>query len=245
MAQQRIATLISSESLGDETRLMSFRIADGELGFVGGQYIIVDTGISIAGNKIAKRAYSIISADAEQREFQLGVRRIGDGPGSNYMHRLKIGTKLKFSGPWGKFVAGDTIEGELLIVPTDTGITAALGLLRGRDLCRGREHSRLIWFAESERYFLPFDFVIAQLDAIGVRNLSVTETAPISDPMRTNKTLMRMGEGFPIRLPKMAFLCGDGALVYAVRDRLITAGMATENIRIECFFNNPERKAAA
>jgi ferredoxin-NADP reductase len=245
MAQQRIATLTSSASLGDESRLISFRIADGELGFVGGQYIIVDTGIPIAGNKIAKRAYSIISADADQREFQLGVRRIGDGPGSNYMHRLKIGAELKFSGPWGKFVATDTKDGEVLIVATDTGITAALGLLRGRDLCRGREHSKLLWFAESDRYFLPFDFVIAQLDDIGVRNLSVTETASISDPTRTNKTLMRMEQAFLGRLPKAAFLCGDGALVYAVRDRLIDAGMATENIRIECFFNNPERKAAA
>jgi ferredoxin-NADP reductase len=184
MAQQRIATLTGSESLGDETRLLSFRIADGELGFVGGQYIIVDTGIPIADNKIAKRAYSIISSDAEQREFQLGVRRIGGGPGSNFMHRLEIGSELKFSGPWGKFVARDTIDGELLIVATDTGITAALGLLRGRDLYRGREQSKLIWFAESEGYFLPFDFVITQLDDIGVRNLSVTETAPIGDPTR-------------------------------------------------------------
>jgi ferredoxin-NADP reductase len=245
MAQQRIATLTGSESLGDETRLLSFRIADGELGFVGGQYIIVDTGIPIADNKIAKRAYSIISSDAEQREFQLGVRRIGGGPGSNFMHRLEIGSELKFSGPWGKFVARDTIDGELLIVATDTGITAALGLLRGRDLYRGREQSKLIWCAESEGYFLPFDFVITQLDDIGVRNLSVTETAPIGDPTRTIKTLTRKEEGFPARLPKAAFLSGDGALVYAVRDHLIAAGMATEDIRIECFFNNPERKTAA
>ena len=224
---------------------MSFRIADGELGFIGGQYIIVDTSIPVAGNKIAKRAYSIISADAEQREFQLGVRRIGDGPGSNHMHRLEIGAELKFSGPWGKFVARDTIDGELLIVATDTGITAALGLLRGRDLCRSCEHSKLIWFAESNRYFLPFDFVIAQLDAVGVRNPSVAETVPIGDPTRTNKTLVRLEEVFLNRLPKTAFLCGDGALVYAVRDRLIAAGMASETIRIECFFNNPERKVAA
>jgi ferredoxin-NADP reductase len=161
------------------------------------------------------------------------------------MHRLKIGSELKFSGPWGKFVATDKIEGDLLIVATDTGITAALGLLRGCDLSRARERSKLIWFAESTRYFLPFDFVIAQLDAIGVRNFAVTEAAPISDPMRVDKTLERMQEAIRGSLPKSAFLCGDGTLVYGVRDRLIAAGMANENIRIECFFNNPERKAAA
>jgi ferredoxin-NADP reductase len=245
MAQQKIATLTESERLGDETKLLSFRMADLELGFIGGQYIIVDTGIPIPGNKIAKRAHSILSADAEQREFQLGVRRIGHGPGSNFMHDLKVGAALRFSGPWGKFVAPDNNDSELLVVATDTGITAALGLLQGRGLLVARERSKLVWFAESERYFLPFHFVISQLDRIGVRNLAVTETAPISDPTRIEKALLRIDEAIAVELPKAAFLCGDGAVVYAVRNRLIAAGLSNENIRIECFFNNPERKAAA
>jgi ferredoxin-NADP reductase len=116
MAQQRIATLIESERLSDETCLLSFRMADGELGFVGGQYIIVDTGIPLPGNKVAKRAYSIISADDDQREFQVAVRRIGEGPGSNFMHRLTNGDTLHFSGPWGKFVAAEPADGLRLVV---------------------------------------------------------------------------------------------------------------------------------
>jgi ferredoxin-NADP reductase len=250
MAQQKIATLIGSEHFGDETKLLSFRMADLELGFIGGQYIIVDTGIPIPGNKIAKRAYSILSADAEQREFQLGVRRIGHGPGSNFMHDLQVEAALGFSGPWGKFVAPDSFvapdkNDELLVVATDTGITAALGLLKGQGLLAARERSKLIWFAESERYFLPFNFVISQLDRIGIRNLAVTETAPISDPTRIETTLLRIDQAIAPELPKAAFLCGDGAVVHAVRNRLIGAGVSNENIRIECFFNNPERKAAA
>lgn len=44
-------------------------------------------------------------------------------------------------------------------------------------------------------------------------------------------------------LPSTAYLAGDGAVIYPLRERLIAAGMRKENIRLEAFFNNPERKA--
>jgi ferredoxin-NADP reductase len=44
-------------------------------------------------------------------------------------------------------------------------------------------------------------------------------------------------------LPSTAFLAGDGAVIYPVRERLVAAGMQKENIHLEAFFNNPERKA--
>jgi ferredoxin-NADP reductase len=44
-------------------------------------------------------------------------------------------------------------------------------------------------------------------------------------------------------LPYTAFLAGDGAVIYPLRDWLVRAGMQNENIHLEAFFNNPERKA--
>jgi ferredoxin-NADP reductase len=245
MAQQRIATLIEAEHMGNDTKLLSFRMLDGELGFVGGQYIIVDTGIPIAGNKIAKRAYSIISADDEQREFKLAVRRIGEGPGSNYMHGLQLGTELRFSGPWGKFTTSPKTEDSSLIFATDTGITAALGLLHSQAMADARNGIQLIWLAQSDRYFLPFDFVVGALDLIGARNLAIMETPPVASPERVRKALDVLDETLGTGKPKSAFLSGDGDVVFPIRERLVGAGLATECVRLECFFNNPQRKAAA
>src|SRR5260370_20070502 len=104
MAQPRVARLVKAERLGPEARLLTFVLAEGEVGFSGGQYVIVNTGIELPGGKLAKRAYSILSSDADQREFQIAVRRVGEGPGSNFMHRIEVGAELPFSGPWGKFV---------------------------------------------------------------------------------------------------------------------------------------------
>ena len=104
MAQARVARLVKAECLGAEARLLRFALAEGEIGFAGGQYIIVNTGIELPGGKLAKRAYSILSSDDDQREFQIAVRRIGEGPGSNFMHRIEVGAEVTFSGPWGKLV---------------------------------------------------------------------------------------------------------------------------------------------
>src|SRR5262249_44505525 len=129
-------------------------LASGELGFTGGQYIIVNTGIELDGGKVAKRAYSILSSDDEQRQFQLAVRRIGEGPGSNFMHRLAVGAELPFSGPWGKFLPS-WASGPRLVFATDTGITAALGLLKGHQFRKLAVDTRVIWSVESDDYFLP------------------------------------------------------------------------------------------
>jgi ferredoxin-NADP reductase len=246
MAQQRTAILNTSEYLGEETRLLSFRMTDDDaLGFVGGQYIIVDTGILIAGNKIAKRAYSIISADQEQHEFQLAVRRIGEGPGSNYMHCLAPGAEMKFSGPWGKFVAGDGVNSGGLVFATDTGITAALGLLRSQATANWGDRLKLIWFAQSGSYFLPFHTVMGVLDGTGVKNISIVGAPVPDDPDRIRKALGLVGHAIATEAPASAFLSGDGDVIRPIAELLVGAGLQSDCIRAEYFFNSPQRKVAA
>jgi ferredoxin-NADP reductase len=246
MAQQRTAILKTSERLGEETRLLSFRMTDDAvLGFVGGQYVIVDTGILIAGNKIAKRAYSIISADQEQHEFQLVVRRIGNGPGSNYMHCLAPGAEMKFSGPWGKFVANDGVESGRLVFATDTGITAALGLLRSQATSNWGDRLKLIWFAQSNSYFLPFHIVMGALDRIGVRNMAIVEAPAPTNQDRIRMALGLIAHAIATEPPASAFLSGDGDVIRPISELLIGAGLHNECIRSEYFFNSPQRRAAA
>jgi ferredoxin-NADP reductase len=246
LAQQRTAILKTSEYLGDETRLLSFRMNDDDvLGFVGGQYIIVDTGILIAGNKIAKRAYSIISADRDQYEFQLAVRRIGEGPGSNYMHCLAPGAEMKFSGPWGKFVADDRVDSGRLVFATDTGITAALGLLRSQATANWGDRLKLIWFAQSDRYFLPFHTVMGALDRTGVRNIAIVEAPAPADPDRIRRALGLVGHAIATEQLASAFLSGDGDVIRPISELLVGAGLQSEYVRSEYFFNSPLRRATA
>jgi ferredoxin-NADP reductase len=220
---------------------MTFVLVEGAIGFSGGQYIIVDTGIELAGGKFAKRAYSILSRDDDQREFQIAVRRIGEGPGSNFMHRIEVGAELRFSGPWGKFVSNGGAAGPRLVFATDTGITAALGLLQGRGSRALADATKAVWFVESNDYFLPPSFVGNSLSGL-CQDFEVAAAPTAADSTRISSALAMLDRSLESTLPSTAFLAGDGAVIYPLRERLVAAGMQKENIHLEAFFNNPERK---
>jgi ferredoxin-NADP reductase len=242
MAQARVARLVKAEHLRPEARLLRFALAEGEVGFVGGQYIIVNTGIELPGGKLAKRAYSILSSDDDQREFQLAVRRVGEGPGSNFMHRIEVGAELTFSGPWGKFVTNCESPGPRLVFATDTGITAAVGLLQGLSSRARSDATTAVWFVESEDYFLSSSFVESFVSS-RCQTFKVAAAREVGDATRVGSALATLERSLESTLPSTAFLAGDGAVIYPLRERLVAAGMQKENIHLEAFFNNPERKA--
>lgn len=245
MAEHRIARLIGATAAGPLTRILEFALAEGGIDFLGGQYVIVNTGIALAGNKTAKRAYSIVSSDREQRRFRIAVRRIGDGPGSNFMHRLALGVELPFSGPWGKFRPDGEAPARTLVLATDTGITAALGLVSGAAFEKRAATARVVWFVESEGYFLPQGWVRERVGAFGA-SLEIVAAPPVGHPERptlaVDVALRALAEGGF----ESAFLSGDGAVLHPLRQALShVGGLSPERVRIECFFNNPERKAGA
>jgi len=241
MAQAKSAKLIGAERLGPHARLLKFSLEDGELGFLGGQYIIVNTGIELGGGKLAKRAYSILSSDSEQHQFQLAVRRIGSGPGSNFMHRIEVGAELMFSGPWGKFGSNGTPPAPRLVFATDTGITATLGLLRAHGSASLTEQTKVFWLVASDDYFLPPAFARGALAGL-CENLTII-TAPTTADTKLARAVELLDSELHSSVPSSAFLAGDGAVIHGLRDHLMAAGVPSENIHREAFFNNPERKA--
>ncbi len=240
MADARLAHVIGAERIGPQARLLSLAMAEGELRFTGGQYIIVNTGIELDGGKLAKRAYSIVSSDAEQTKFQLAVRRIGEGPGSNFMHRIAVGAEVSFSGPWGKFLP-ETTSGSKLVFATDTGITAALGLLRGRLFREPAADTTVVWFVEADDYFLPTSFARESIKAERVSFETVAAPA-VGHPERLACARATVDRVLATQRPDWAYLAGDGALIYPMRDHLADAGVPREHIRLEAFFNNPQRR---
>lgn len=237
MAIQRTAVVTSVGDLAPDVRVLELEPAE-PLGFVGGQYIIVNTEIELPSQRLVKRPYSIVSSDREQGRFQLAVRRVCSGFGSDFMHGLVPGSRLLYSGPWGKLTIADP-EAETLVVATDTGITAALGLLLGA-ACPARV--RLVWLRTSGQ-FLPDAFV---REALPVHcPLAILECAPPGSEARARAALPVFRGALRSAACQQAFLSGDGELVHAFKALLLDEGLAPARVRLECFFNNPERRAAA
>jgi ferredoxin-NADP reductase len=232
MAIPKEARVTGVTDLTPSTRLLELEPA-APLDFVGGQYVIVNSGLTLPDGKLAKRAYSFISADERQDRVVMAVRKHGDGAASNWMHTRQIGDVVPFSGPWGKWLADDATPRRTFILATDTGITASLGLVRGRAFAPQRSRATIVWLAESASYFLPDDFVRATLpDGVTFTRLALP---PVGHPERIAhaEQVAAAHSGFD-----SVFLVGDGAVVCALRDRVFPQA------RVETFFNHPAKKSA-
>jgi ferredoxin-NADP reductase len=244
MAVPKIARVIGGRMIGPDTKIIELALADGSpFGFRGGQYAIVNTGVVLPGDKLAKRAYSFFSDDRDQDRVTLAVKRLGAGPGSNAMHDAPVGTEMPFSGPWGKSYPDAATEGASLILATDTGITAAMGIARSKDFARLAANADLVWYVAPGESFLPESFVRDFLATSGVR-VHVERALPIGHPERLAHMRGIIERHAAERgVPANGYLSGDGILVYGVREQLVAMGAREENVKLEAFFNNPARKA--
>jgi ferredoxin-NADP reductase len=242
VAEQLSAQLVQAEAVGAETRLLRFAFPDGvQFGFVGGKYIIINSGKVLPDGKICKRAYSILSSDSDQTGFEIAVRRIGMG--SNFLHDLPLHSELQFSGPWGKFVAMNGQEEESTwILATDTGITAALGLIQAEALKPKLARTELCWWVQPGSYFLPESYVRERIPS-ACGSFRVEQAPWIGDPDRVRAAHGLLAERARRGEPSRVYLCGDGAAILPLSEALVADGMPQDHIHVETFFNHPKRKS--
>ncbi len=239
MATAKQARIERVETIAAHTRVLHVACSE-PLGFVGGQYVIVDSGLRRADGKAVKRAYSIVSADAEQLRFTLVVKRLAHGPGSSFMHALEPGSELRVSGPWGKLVPRADARGGTLVFATDTGVTAALGLLRGVRFGPLIARAIFVWLREPAPCFVPDDFVRDRLPG-GLGSVRIGELPALDHPERTAVARKIAAEALARELPAHVFVAGDGGVNYALLDDLIAAGVAASRDNLESFFNMPKK----
>lgn len=249
MAAARTARVIDAQTIGGgagpATRVLDLELpAADPLGFAGGQYIIVDSGLTLPSGKAAKRAYSIWSADADQRRFRLAVKRIPGGPVSGFLHGLAPGATIAFSGPWGKLAPRDGAAGQALVIATDTGISAALGLVQAARFRALLPDTVLIWLQVDGDEFLPPAVVRAHIPA-SCGEIRFAALPPIDHPERVPHARAVLAGVLARRPIAQAFCAGDGTVNYALLDALIAAGIPATRDSVESFFHMPKKSAGA
>ncbi|HEU4730728.1 MAG TPA: FAD-dependent oxidoreductase [Kofleriaceae bacterium] len=241
MATARTARVVSARSTGGGTRILEL-CADEPLGFIGGQYLIIDSGVVLPSGKAAKRAYSILSSDADQRRLQIAVKRIPGGPVSGFLHGVEPGQAIAFSGPWGKLFPREGATGATVVVATDTGISAALGLVQAARFRALLPDTALVWLQAPGDDFLPAAMVRAQIPA-SCGEVRFAALPPIGHPERVPHARAVLAELLARRRIAQAFSSGDGAVNYALLDDLLAAGIAASRDSVESFFNMPKKSA--
>jgi ferredoxin-NADP reductase len=232
MAQNpKTLRILKAWAHGEATRVLEIECMTEPFGHVGGKYVIVNTGV-VSGDKPVKRAYSL--APAGPGRARVAVKRIGQG--SEALHAAPIGTELSFSGPWGKLVPEAGLAPRTLVVATDTGITAALGVVETAPV----GVVEVLWLRADDEAFLDVDHVAERIASAGSARF-VHATIPPAKAAERIASAMRLVEGRVRETGAgLVLAAGDGAVVHPLTIRL-----APLEVRIECFFHNPERKIAS
>lgn len=238
MALTRAARLLAAGDAGGRARWLRLEFTE-PLGFVGGQYLVVDPGLTLPNGKRLKRAYSIVSADREQRVVELVVQRLPDGPGSSFMHALEVGAEVRFSGPWGKMHPAPDSTGAALLLATDTGVTALVGLAQSARFRPLLASACFVWLRPLPDEFWSEAGVRAALPA-ELGEVCFGELPAPGHPERLPLVRARLERLLATRSPKHAFLAGDGAVNYALLSELTARGVDASRDRLESFFNLPK-----
>jgi ferredoxin-NADP reductase len=238
-ANPKVLRIVASRDVGPATRAIEIEcIAGDPLADIGGRYVIVHTGLTIA-DKAIKRAYSLLPVEGAPHRAQLTIKRLEGGPGSNALHRAPVGTELTFSGPWGKLVPAGGLAERTLLVATDTGITSALGIAAQAAASGTRRAAAVLWLRAPDEDFLALQSVRSRVEEAGVR-FECASIPPVRSPDRPTVAFAHVDALVAEASPAAVVATGDGSVVHPLVDRL--RGL---DVRIECYFHNPEKKSAS
>jgi phenol hydroxylase P5 protein len=120
-----IGEVVALDDLTHDVKGVRLVIEDGPIDFQAGQYV----NLFLPGVE-ASRAFSIANPPSDAGHVELQVRRVPGGVATGYIHdTLKIGDKLKITGPQGRFIVRKSRGGPLLFLAGGTGVSSPRSMI--------------------------------------------------------------------------------------------------------------------
>ena len=117
--------VVGLEDLTHDVKGVRLAVEGEGVDFQAGQYV----NLRFPGVE-GSRAFSIANAPADKRHVELQIRRVPGGAGTGYVHeRLKLGDRVSFSGPYGRFVVRKSRGGPLLFLAGGTGVSSPRAMI--------------------------------------------------------------------------------------------------------------------
>jgi len=214
-----------------------------QLSWRAGQFLSVRCGPA-RDKDPARRSYSIASSPLENGRFELLVKLLPHGVGSERFAALQPGDPIHFTGPMGFFVNELGHAGDAVYCVTGTGIAAALPMIR-ETLARPTEQGRvrLHWGMRSEGELYWLDRIAALAGPRFQGEIRLSRPGPEWQGPRG-----RINEPIAAAAPSLTkpvfYLVGNGDMIRDLKALLIAAGVDRKRqIRQEVFY--PETRSAS
>src|SRR5262245_33644601 len=213
---EKVARVVAITEVAPEVVVIDCRMVEpAEMEFQAGQFL----SIRVDETGDVRRSYSILSAPARRDGFELLVKRVTGGSGSELFRNLRPGDELHFTGPMGFFVPEVGHGGDALVIATGAGIAAALPL--ANELAhRPSGTVTLRWGLRR-----PDDAYLRDLlGTVRAHVEVITDPAAEWPPVHAHLADLAVALAPKMTSP-MFYLVGNGDMTRVVRDALIAAGV--------------------
>lgn len=213
---------------------------DGEVAFEAGQFVsVIVPGAGPKGRDL-RRAYSIAS-EPSRRPVELCVKLVENGPGTNYLYKLRPGDRFRAFAPYGDFVYEAKPGRHACFIATGTGIAPFRSMVFSEAfrkeppvtttcLLGVREEAELLYMEEFGQ--APF---IRWVPAVSRPTTSEYQgfRGRVTDYLRS------LGSDYPW-LETEYYLCGAGGMIDEVKAILAERGVSKESIHQEVYYKMPK-----
>ena len=212
------------------------KLEQSDFSFEGGQFVsVVIPGAGPNGRDL-RRAYSIASAP-EIRPVELCVKLVEEGPGTNYLYRLRPGDAFRGFAPYGDFTYEIKPGRHACFIATGTGIAPFRAMVFSNEYKAHPPASAWCLMGVRSEDELTYE---AEMSAVpGLKWVSaVTQPhVPSHSSFRGRVTdwLREQGVDFPW-LETEFYLCGNGAMITEVKALLAEKGVQKEAIHQEKYY---------
>lgn len=229
MIQDYISKVIKHELISPKIYLTTLELIEPEeIEFLAGQYISLDVG------RGQRRSYSIASVPAIKNEIDLLVDVSPQGPGSEFFKNLKIGDRVEFKAPLGKFVL-ETGDGDYLFLATGTGLAPFMAMIPVLLEKISTQVNFLLGFR-----FLEDIFYEKELSSLKEKYPNFDYKICLSKPSESwselKGHLTEYLEDFTPNHETNVYLCGNKAMVDEARIKLRGLGVPEENVHFEQYY---------
>lgn len=200
------------------TRSLFLRLA-APLRFLPGQFISC---LLPGPDGVLTRPYSIASNPESPELIELVVDLVPGGPGSHHLFSLTPGETIRYTGPWGTFTLEEAPRTETVFVADGTGIAPIRPMLH-RALATAVRPITLV-YGHAAAAPLLFERELST-PRPGYTLLTVPSATLLDEVERRYVADRERGRQF--------FVCGVGAIVHTLRDRLRGAGYERHAVRYE------------
>ncbi|MEZ4405104.1 MAG: FAD-dependent oxidoreductase [Polyangiales bacterium] len=229
----RDAALRDARMLSPTVRSLTFEV-DGPMPFTAGQWVSLRMPLPGAAEPLA-RSYSVASPPTGDGRFEVAVTRVENGPGSAFLHAMRVGDALKVTDPAGFFTLPEEITHPLLFIATGTGLAPIRSMVRDA-LSRGvTVPMRVLFGTRHDDGVLWAD----EWEALRARHPNLAFDVTLSRPSpawagRAGYVQSHLAEVVGSMPDCHAFVCGLSPMIKAVRATLKdTLGFTRQRIHTE------------